>query len=379
MSDNLLDTEFLSAEKADLEELKRQHEYFNSMEMVRVFMNSMPTSVLVLNEQRQVICANRYFLDSVGVSDIDEIIGSRIGELFKCDHESQSINGCGTTKFCTVCGTAQAIYQSLNNKSSIKECRITRIDADALDYQVWTNPLQIGDERYIIYAIIDKSDEKRRAALERIFFHDILNTAGGIRGFIELMEDSNAEEVKEFIHISYELAERLIEEIESQRELLQAENNELKINLKHFSTFDMLKEIRTLYLSHYVAKNRKIHLDENCFDGVIKSDKAMMRRVLGNMIKNALEAVPEGETVTISCIQENDNIVFSVHNHTFISEINQLQVFKRSFSTKGAGRGLGTYSIRLLSERYLGGKVSFISEKDKGTTFFASYPKELKN
>lgn len=55
----------------------------------------------------------------------------------------------------------------------------------------------------------------------------------------------------------------------------------------------------------------------------------------------------------------------------------QLQVFQRSFSTKGIGRGLGTYSIRLLSERYLSGRVSFTSTPEAGTTFYAWYPLEL--
>ncbi|MFA7348153.1 MAG: ATP-binding protein, partial [Desulfurivibrionaceae bacterium] len=47
----------------------------------------------------------------------------------------------------------------------------------------------------------------------------------------------------------------------------------------------------------------------------------------------------------------------------------QLQIFQRSFSTKGTGRGLGTYSIKLLGERYLKGRVSFTSTPEKGTTF----------
>jgi signal transduction histidine kinase len=49
-------------------------------------------------------------------------------------------------------------------------------------------------------------------------------------------------------------------------------------------------------------------------------------------------------------------------------------MFQRSFSTKGAGRGLGSYSVKLLSERYLNGKVSFTSSEDEGTTFIARYP-----
>ena len=54
----------------------------------------------------------------------------------------------------------------------------------------------------------------------------------------------------------------------------------------------------------------------------------------------------------------------------------QLQVFQRSFSTKGAGRGIGTYSIKLLTERYLGGKVSFVSEDGIGTRFSCHLPKQ---
>ena len=47
-----------------------------------------------------------------------------------------------------------------------------------------------------------------------------------------------------------------------------------------------------------------------------------------------------------------------------------MQIFQRSFSTKpGAGRGVGTYSARLLTERFLGGELSFESEMGRGTTF----------
>jgi signal transduction histidine kinase len=63
-----------------------------------------------------------------------------------------------------------------------------------------------------------------------------------------------------------------------------------------------------------------------------------------------------------------------VHNPVYIMPEIQLQIFQRSFSTKGSGRGLGTYSIRLFSERYLKGKVSFTSNPQEGTTFRVQYP-----
>jgi CheY-like chemotaxis protein len=52
----------------------------------------------------------------------------------------------------------------------------------------------------------------------------------------------------------------------------------------------------------------------------------------------------------------------------------QLQIFQRSFSTKGSGRGLGTYSIKLLAERYSKGRVSFATSPEEGTVFSAACP-----
>jgi sensor histidine kinase regulating citrate/malate metabolism len=47
-----------------------------------------------------------------------------------------------------------------------------------------------------------------------------------------------------------------------------------------------------------------------------------------------------------------------------------MQVFMRSFSTKGTQRGLGTYSMKILGEQHLGGTVDFTTSDTEGTTFF---------
>jgi sensor histidine kinase regulating citrate/malate metabolism len=46
-----------------------------------------------------------------------------------------------------------------------------------------------------------------------------------------------------------------------------------------------------------------------------------------------------------------------------------MQIFQRSFSTKDRNRGIGTYSVKLVTENYLKGKVSFISNEAEGTIF----------
>jgi sensor histidine kinase regulating citrate/malate metabolism len=92
------------------------------------------------------------------------------------------------------------------------------------------------------------------------------------------------------------------------------------------------------------------------------------------MIKNALEAISEEERVSVSCRTENKHVSVAVHNPGQMPDPVQKQVFQRSFTTKGKGRGLGTYSMKLLGERYLGGKVGFSSAGDTGTIFTLSLP-----
>jgi len=96
--------------------------------------------------------------------------------------------------------------------------------------------------------------------------------------------------------------------------------------------------------------------------------------VINNMIKNALEAIVREGRITIECIKNPEGIVIRVHNPGIMSDTVKKQVFQRSFSTKGKGRGLGTYSMKLLGERYLGGKISFTTSKKKGTMFSLELP-----
>ena len=130
-----------------------------------------------------------------------------------------------------------------------------------------------------------------------------------------------------------------------------------------------MDELRNQYLKHPIAANRSISIGLT-WDGAVITDKQILQRVLGNMLKNALEATLPGETVTLSCIDNGETVTFTVNNSEVMPNEVQLQVFQRSFSTKGEpGRGIGTYSMKLFGERYLKGRVDFVSQASVGTTF----------
>ncbi|MGQ9642378.1 MAG: ATP-binding protein, partial [Ignavibacterium sp.] len=97
---------------------------------------------------------------------------------------------------------------------------------------------------------------------------------------------------------------------------------------------------------------------------------ALLVRSIGNLIKNAFEAIKENQEVKLFTEVTDDEISFVVWNEGVIPEAIQLQIFHRSFSTKAQnGRGIGTYSVKLFVEKYLGGKVSLISNPELQTKF----------
>ena len=112
-------------------------------------------------------------------------------------------------------------------------------------------------------------------------------------------------------------------------------------------------------------------------DVALTTDPAVVGRVLGNLVKNALEASAPGEAVVIGARATDDGCELWCHNRGAIPPAHQPQVFQRSFSTKGEGHGIGTYSVRLLTERYLHGRVGFTSSPEAGTRFTVALPRAL--
>jgi signal transduction histidine kinase len=365
-----LPTEFAPAERASREEILAQARKLPQIPLLHSFISSVFDIVLVLNKERQIVMANDKFLSFVGARDSGACLGQRFGEALNCIHASDSPGGCGTSEFCRACGAIGAILSSQLGNVSAQEWHLSMKDVvEPLELRVYASPLRENDYQFTILAVSDVSHEKRRRTLERVFFHDVLNTAGGLRGFVELLKHTDASEVDELKAPLLELATQLVEEIKAQRDLVAAENNELTITFLPTKSASFLQEIRETYKSHDVGRSKSIEIDADAADTEFLTDQTLLRRVVGNMVKNALEASGEGEAIRIGSRTSKTGIEFLVHNPRFMPRHVQLQVFQRSFSTKGPNRGLGTYSMKLLGEQYLRGKVTFTTSEDVGTTF----------
>ncbi len=367
------------AERAGSDQIKKSHKHISDYGYIKDVFQAMPDVAVILNGERQIVFSNDALLSLLPVNDIDDILGKRPGEAVNCIHSSEHEGGCGTSESCRYCGAVNAILESQQkNEKVIMECRIVSFIEDeevSFDFRITANPFTIDGESYTMVFMHDISSEKRRIALERIFFHDIINTAGGIQGFVGFLDKVEDPEImKKYVKVVDQLSHDLIDEIQAQRSLILAESGELQVSETELNTLDILETVKDTVSYHVVAAEKEIVVSDQTSNSTIISDSVLLKRVLINMTKNALEATDDKGQVIIGCSRGSEGITFFVHNDHFMTREVQLQVFKRSFSTKGTGRGLGTYSIKLLTEKYLKGKVWFETVEDTGTTFFAQLP-----
>ncbi|MDR1172875.1 MAG: HAMP domain-containing histidine kinase [Bacteroidales bacterium] len=353
----------------------RQYQVVVDNKDLVTFLNSVASMVSVLNMNRQIIFVNKLILQMVGVSDIHEVLGKRLGELFNCQHAFE-VNGCGTSPHCSACGAVRTQLACVRSMESVDECSLTN-DSEKItfDLRVHSTFTRVYGEDFIICSLFDISNEKRRGVMERIFFHDIMNTINGISGIAQVLSKVDAS--KQPIYLSHltRLMNSLTEEIQSHRVLTLAEKNEYRVAQHQVSSLDFVRDETEKYQQMASLEAKEVRITDDSENHSFVTDKTLLSRVLGNMIKNAIEAEHAGALIEV-CVRKVDDkyIQISVHNDGVIPHRDQLQVFNRSFSTKGENRGLGTYSMKLLTEKYLNGNISFVSQKDHGTTFTVKLP-----
>lgn len=371
-------TQFAPAERSDERIIEEQKKALLEAAYVRILYEAVTDIVLILNQERQIVFFNSNFVEMLGTKKPEELYGLRPGEALDCVHAKECPGGCGTSESCSTCGAVRAILGCQKERRQFtEECRVTVANTgDALDLLVQATPFILQEQQFIIFTVKDISHEKRRRTLEQIFFHDVLNTASYLQLASELLK-GGLEATADIRRTLVEGVNELIDGIQSQKILMAAENHELPLKVAEESARSIVEEAAAHYAKYAAAKEVIVRTELPGDDSAIQTDKNILLRVLGNMIKNAIEASRPRATVTIGFASDHKTVTFTVHNATAIPRTVQLQLFQRSFSTKGNGRGLGTYSMKLLSERYLKGEISFRSNEKEGTVFNACYPRTL--
>ena len=105
-----------------------------------------------------------------------------------------------------------------------------------------------------------------------------------------------------------------------------------------------------------------------------KSDTGYIKRVITNLISNAVQAMPKGGKLTVKTHRENGSAVLIVEDTGVgIPENAKSKLFQPLFTTKSKGQGFGLAVCKRLVDA-MGGTITFESEEGKGTKFTVKLP-----
>ena len=140
---------------------------------------------------------------------------------------------------------------------------------------------------------------------------------------------------------------------------------------------DINKELDlTLELIKHETKN-KITIIKNYNEiPSIKCYPNMLNQVFMNILINACQSMPEGGTITISTLFENNSLTVSIKDTgTGIDEKIKDRIFAAGTTTKkaGIGTGLGLAISKKIIEKH-NGTIDFVSQKNLGTEFIIKIP-----
>lgn len=368
----------LPGERTPKETIARQARLFAESPAAGV-LDRLPLGVAVFNATRQIVYANEKFGElAADDGPSRDVLGLRLGDALSCLGVGLGIGECGTGPLCRSCGAAKAMAVNLTGaETSEGECSLGRHGAgrlERLDFHIRLWDITHAGERFHAAVISDARAERRLALMERIFYHDILNIVSGMRGVCELMREEEAGARNAELDLLLFAVERVTDLIVSQRDFTLAERGEYEVAVNKMGTLSFLTDITELMRREPSCRGKNLAVDPESADAFFTSDRKLVTRVLVNMQKNALEATPAGGMVTTGCALEDGHVRFWVRNPGVVPEEARPQIFRRAFSTKGRGRGLGTYGMKLFAEQYLGGEVGFSTDETAGTTFFLRLP-----
>jgi two-component system, sporulation sensor kinase B len=201
--------------------------------------------------------------------------------------------------------------------------------------------------------------------------HEVRNPLTVTRGFLQLLNDNNLSPEKKAMYISLSL-----QELDRADATITDYLTFAKPSLKNIEMLDLNKEI------HYVIdvvnpyatlhnvevtyrKNSNIH---------IIGEKQKLHQCLINLMKNGIEAMPNGGNLNISLEAIDDKALVKIEDNGIgmsPQQINRLGT--PYYSTKDKGTGLGmmvVYSI----VKIMGGKVKVTSKVNVGTCFTLEFP-----
>jgi PAS domain S-box-containing protein len=236
-----------------------------------------------------------------------------------------------------------------------------------------------------------KHIERLRDDVHRMMRHDLKSPLVGIIGLAGLLlkGDNLTEKEREEIGMIQELGERMLGFIDRTRDLFQMEQGNYELHPQEVNLLGILgrieKELKPLVLRKrtnlvFTLFGRRTNLET---EYAILGEETLLEMMFANLIKNGIEASPEGGTISVSIdtLGEPGEAFHSIDIHNMgVVPTDIREKFFEPYTTKGkeGGTGLGTHNALLVARTHKG-DISFTTSEEEGTHVTVRLPGDYEN
>lgn len=171
-----------------------------------------------------------------------------------------------------------------------------------------------------------------------------------------------------------EYSKTIIQQIDTMSSIASAFSNFAKMPAQQNETLNTVEIVK---LALDIFNKDYIVFTSDAESIIAKLDRTQLIRVVTNLVKNGIQAIPDHRTpqIVVHVGERKNSIIISIaDNGSGVSDEYKKKIYEPKFTTKTSGMGLGLGMVKNIVETYKG-TISFVSEKDKGTTFKVTLPK----
>lgn len=207
--------------------------------------------------------------------------------------------------------------------------------------------------------------------------HDLATPVTAISGFAQLInmrKEPLSPELRNDLQAINEATNRLKVLVNDLLQVARSESGTVKIDLVEVDVAKLIES--SVRQASLVAKEKNVTVTTSLGPvNTIKADPKKLAEVIENIISNGVKYNRVGGSLTITSAPKDDGVVFEFRDTGLgIPSSEQSKVFTKFFRSEKPeahqhpGTGLGLFVARMLTEK-MGGKISFQSKEDVGTTF----------
>jgi PAS domain S-box-containing protein len=258
--------------------------------------------------------------------------------------------------------------------------------------QVWRSrwmravPGPSGEPRRFVGAVVDIAERKRLEDVREKGIsaarHDLKDPLLSILSGLELLDrHRDAAEREGILDSLKEKARSALELLDKSLQLFRMARGAYALDPMDFDLAPLFRELRERFVKQANRRDVSLlfRLDgtplEEAESWIIHAEERLVESLLLNLLKNALEASPEHNAISLNARTERDCWILDVHNQGEVPE-NLRDCFFEPYTTEGKphGTGLGTYSARLIAEAH-GGGISLRTSAEEGTHVTVRLPR----